>query len=173
MAGDSLITVVTIILAAILLFVFPMITLADRTDDISQVAVHTAVVEFVDNARATGRITEDNYNHFIETINATGNTYSVDLELRRLDENPSKKSANANQQIIGENIYYSIYTSQILAELDKGTIYLKQGDFFAVGVVNNNQTLAEVLKNFFYQLTGNSAYTITAKHSGVVMADGQ
>lgn len=173
MAGDSLITIVTIILAAILLFVFPMITLADRTDDISQVAVQTATVDFVDEVKTTGRITNDNYYDFIETINATGNTYTTELELKRLDENPSKKSANANKQIIGENTYYSIYTTQILDELASGTIYLKQGDFFSVEVVNDNQTVAEVLKNFFYQLSGNSSHTITGSHSGIVMVDGQ
>ncbi len=172
MAGDSLITIVTIILAAILLFVFPMITLADRTDDISQVAVQTATVDFVDEVRTTGKITEDNYSDFLQTINATGNTYTIELELKRLDENPSKKSANANQQIIGENTYYSIYTTQILDELDSGTIHLKQGDMFSASVVNSNQTLSEVLKSFFYRVTGNSSNTITAKSSGVVTVDG-
>lgn len=171
--GDSLITVVTIILAAILLFVFPMITMADRTDDISQVAVQTATVDFVDEVRETGKITQDNYDDFIETITSTGNTYSVDLELKRLDENPSKKTASSSQQTIGENTYYSIYTTQIEDELDKGTVYLKQGDMFSAGVINSNQTLSEVLKNFFYQVTGNSSNTITARHSGVVMVDGQ
>ncbi len=172
--GDSLITIVTIILAALLLFVFPMITLADRTDDISQIAVQTATVDFVDGVRETGKITQDNYNDFIETITSTGNTYTVDLELRRLDENPSKKTANANSQVIGENTYYSIYTTQIEEELDEtGTVYLKQGDMFSAGVINSNQTIAEVLKNFFYKITGNSANTITSKHSGVVMVDGQ
>lgn len=171
--GDYLITIVTIILAAILLFVFPMITIADRTDDISQIAVQTATVDFVDSVRETGKITPDNYGDFIEKINSTGNTYTVDLELRRLDENPSKKTASAEPQKIGENTYYSIYTTQIENELNSGTLYLKQGDMFSAGVINSNQTLAEVLKNFFYQVTGNSANTITAKHAGVVMIDGQ
>lgn len=171
--GDSLITIVVIILAAILLFVFPMITLADRNDDVSQIAVQTATVDFVDSMRETGKITQKKYDEFLQTIHSTGNTYTVELELKRLDENPSKKSANANQQIIGENTYYSIYTTQILEQLDAGTVYLKKGDIVSAGVVNNNQTLGEVLKNFFYQLTGNSAYTITAKHSGVVVVDGQ
>ena len=172
MAGDSLITVVTIILAAVLLFVFPMITLADRTDDIAQISVQTATVEFVDEVRTTGKITEDNYYDFIQTIEATGNTYTIEMELKLLDENPSKKSANTNGQIIGENTYYAVYTTQILEELETGTIHLKQGDMFTAEVVNNNQTLAEVLKNFFYKLTGNSSNTITARHTGVVMVDG-
>ena len=89
--GDSLITVVTIILAAILLFVFPMITMADRTDDISQIAVQTATVDFVDEVRETGKITQDNYDDFIETITSTGNTYSVDLELKKQQVQVSKQ----------------------------------------------------------------------------------
>lgn len=171
--GDSLITIITIILAAILLFVFPMITLADRSDDIAQVAVQTATVEFVDGVRETGKITEKSYNDFIQTIDATGNTYKIELELKRLDENPSKKTANKNSKVIGENIYYSTYTTQIEDELEKGTVYLKQGDMFSAKVVNNNQTLSEVLKNFFYQVTGNSSFTITAEYAGIVMVDGQ
>lgn len=171
--GDSLITIVTIVLAAILLFVFPMITLADRTDDISQIAVQTATVEFVDEVKKTGRIVPDRYDEFVQTIDATGNTYKVDMELKSLDENPSKKTASSNQSIIGENVYYSIYTTQLEEQLDKGTIYLKQGDIFSVSVVNNNQTIGEVLKNFFYQISGNSSYTITGEHAGIVMVDGQ
>ena len=46
--GDTLITVVTIFLAEILLFVFPLMTMADRTDDISNLAVQTTTSEFVD-----------------------------------------------------------------------------------------------------------------------------
>ena len=34
--GDSLITIIAIFLAAILMFVFPLMSLSERTDDISQ-----------------------------------------------------------------------------------------------------------------------------------------
>lgn len=171
--GDSLITVVTILLAAILLFIFPMMTLADRTDDISQIAVHTATVQFVDGVRETGKITGKNYSEFISKIESTGNTYDVELKVQRLDENPSKKTAQATETVIGENTYYTMYTKQIEDELVDGVLYLKEGDIFSTSVVNNNQTVAEVLKNFFYRVTGNSAYTITAEHAGIVMVSGQ
>ena len=32
--GDTLITIISIALAAVLMFVFPLITMSDRTDDI-------------------------------------------------------------------------------------------------------------------------------------------
>ena len=171
--GDSLITVVTILLAAILLFIFPMMTLADRNDDIAQIAVQTATVQFVDGVRETGKITDKNYSEFISKIESTGNTYDVELKVQRLDENPSKKTAQATETVIGENTYYAMYTKQIEDELVDGVLYLKEGDIFSVSVVNNNQTVAEVLKNFFYRVTGNSAYTITAEHAGIVMVSGQ
>lgn len=175
--GDSLMTIAVVILAAVLLFVFPMITLADRTDDISQIAVQTATVDFVNNVLETGKITAEDYDDYIQTIDATGNTYSLDLELRRLDENPSKKAAQANKIEIGENIYYSIYTTQIEEEIDleagDGILYLKQGDRFTAEAVNNNQTISESLKGFFYKVTGNSSNTITARATGLVMVDGQ
>ena len=172
--GDSLITIITVFLAAILLFVFPMMTLADRTDDISQIAAQTATVEFVDGVRKTGRITQNDYDRFIQKIESTGNTFDIEMELQRLDENPSKKTAQASETTIGENVYYSTYTTQIQQEIfSNNTIYLKQGDMFSVKIVNNNQTIAEVLKNFFYKVTGSSRFTITGGHGGIVMVDGQ
>ena len=45
--GDSLITIVAIFLAAILMFVFPLMSLSERTDNISQLSVQTTTTEFV------------------------------------------------------------------------------------------------------------------------------
>ena len=58
--GDSLITIVAIFLAAILMFVFPLMSISDRNDDVSLLAVQTETVEFVDNIRSTGKITQEN-----------------------------------------------------------------------------------------------------------------
>ena len=44
--GDSLGTIVAIAIAAILMFVFPVMTMADRTDDVSQLTVQTETTEF-------------------------------------------------------------------------------------------------------------------------------
>lgn len=55
--GDTLITVVAIALAAILMFVFPLMTMSDRTDDVSKLAVQTATTDFVDDVRTTGKLT--------------------------------------------------------------------------------------------------------------------
>ena len=66
--SDTLVTIVAIGLAAVLMFVFPLMTMSDRTDDVSKLTVETATTEFVDEIRTTGKITPDKYSKFIENI---------------------------------------------------------------------------------------------------------
>ena len=170
--SDTLITVIAIVLAAVLMFVFPLMTMSDRTDDVSQLAVETATTDFVDEVRTTGKITPDKYSKFIENIGSTGNTYNVEMQV--LDENPGKKTTQSQKDKIGENVYYSVYTSQIEDILNSNKNYnLKEGDLFSVNVKNTNQTLAQQLKNFFYTVVGNDTYTIAASHGGMVTATGK
>ena len=175
--GDTLITVIAIVLAAILMFVFPLMTMSDRTDDVSQLAVETATTDFVDDVRTTGRLSMDKYSKFVETISATGNSYDVEMELNVLDENPGKKTTEAETTKIGENVYYTMYTSQILDKINPSNgvtkiLALKEGDLFSASVKNSNTTLSQQLKNFFYSVTGNDTYTIAAEHGGIVTANG-
>ena len=171
--GDSLITIVAIGLAAILMFVFPLMSLSERTDDISQLAVQTATSEFVDEVRTTGALTLDDYEQYMQTISSTGNSFEIELQIQELDENPGVKVTQAEMTKIGENVYYNKYTTQIEEELSKnGRIKLKEGDMFTVTVKNTNQTIAQLLRNFFYQIAGDDSYQIAAKHGGVVTVNG-
>lgn len=177
---DTFKVVIVIFLSAVLLFIFPLMTMSDRTDDVAQLVVETATVDFVDNARSTGKITPDEYNTFIQTLNSTGNTYDVEIEIRVLDENPGKKTVQTERTTIGENVYYTIYTSQVLAVIAPDnntetprTYALKEGDFITVRVRNVSQTLSQQLKNFFYTIVGNDVYTIAAEHGGIVSATGK
>lgn len=171
--GDTVVTIIAIFLAAILMFVFPLMSISERTDDISQLKVQTATVEFIDNIRTTGKITQENYDSYVSTLATTGNTYDIELEVKVLDENPGKKTSQVDQTKIGENIYYSEYTSQIEDKIAKnGLMKLKEGDMVSASVKNTNTTISQMLKNFFYSVTGNETYKVTASHSGVVMANG-
>ena len=93
--GDSLITIIAIALAAVLMFVFPLMTMSDRTDEVSQLTVETATTEFVDDITKTGKITLDKYDKFVQNISSTGNSYDVEMEVKVLDENPGKKTTQA------------------------------------------------------------------------------
>ena len=171
--GDSLITVVAIFLAAILMFIFPLMSLAERTDDVSSLAVQTATTEFVDNVRTTGKMTLDDYDAYLSDISSTGNSFDIEVLIQQLDENPGVKTTQAEATKIGENLYYNIYTTQVEKKLDKnGRITLKEGDIVTVTAKNTNQTIAQMLRNFFYMISGNDSYQIVGQHSGVVAVNG-
>ena len=149
--GDTLMTVVAIFLAVVLMFIFPMLSVSERTDDISQLAVETAVTDFVDTSRSIGKITMANYDKLVGALNATGNSYDVEMEVQVLDENIGKKSAWTNKQVVGENVYYSVYTSQILSELQgAGYWQMKEGDKITCTAKNNNTTISQTLRSVFY-----------------------
>ena len=172
--GDSLITIVAIFLAAILMFVFPLMTISERNDDIAQLGVQTAVTEFVDDISATGKITMDEYSAFIQTLAATGNSYDVEIEVKVLDENPGKKTTWAVADKIGENTYYSVYTSQIEEVLagPKQKYTLKEGDVVSISVKNTNTTISQMLRNFFYTVSGKGTYQVAAQHAAMVKSNG-
>ena len=171
--SDTLITIVAILLAAVLMFIFPLLSVSERSDDISQLSIASATAEFVDNSRSVGKITMDNYTKLITTINATGNSYDVEMEVKILDENIGKKSAWTQGTVIGENVYYSIYTSQVVEVLEKSGVYtMKEGDIFSVSVKNTNKTLSQTIRGVFYSMSGSDVYSIMAQHSGVVTANG-
>ncbi len=173
MSGETLTTIIAIFLAAILIGIFPMMAIADRNDDISQLSVQTSITEFVDTVRKTGKITRDTYDSLVMELYSTGNTYDVTLEIQVLDDNPSKKTTQADETKIGENIYYTVYTSQVINELDRNGFYiLKEGDMVTVSASNNNKTISQSLKNFFYSLSGTNTYSIVASQTGIVAVNG-
>lgn len=171
--SDTVMSIIAIFLAAILMFIFPLMSTADRSDDISQQQVQSETTKFVDEIRATGKITEDDYNNFLSTIAQTGNSFDVEMETKILDENSRKKTSEAASTKVGENNYYSEYTSQIESQLESNGVYLlKEGDIVTVSVKNTNKTISQILKNFFYQVSGNNTYNIAATAGGVVNVNG-
>ena len=88
--GDSLITIVAIFLAAVLMFVFPLMSMSERTDDVSSLAVQTATTEFVDKVRTTGKLTIDDYDKYVnelkedkvENFTIKGNTVSLNVNTK-------------------------------------------------------------------------------------------
>ena len=173
---DILTSIIGIVIAVILMFIFPLITMSDRTDDVSQLTVDIATTEFVDDIRESGKITPDKYSKYIENIGSTGNTYNVEIEVKVLDENPKRKSIESPVSTsITENTYYSVYNSQIVENvLNKNKeYYLKEGDIVTVSAKNTNQTIAQQLKNFFYTVLGKDIYIIASSHGGLVTATGK
>ena len=176
-------TIIAIILAGILIFIVPLATLTDRSDNVVQENVSLIVEEFVTEIRNTGKITRAKYQEFVNKLEATGyTTYDIDIQLKILDENPGKKTAQANYTKIGENVYYEIYTTQILKQLgiqidddepsQNDELILKEGDIIYLEVKNADSTPSQTLDSSLLGFSNAGEYAISASSSGMVTVNG-
>lgn len=114
--------------------------------------------------------------HLHGKLAATGNTYDVEIEVQHLDENPGKKATSTSGSLIGENVYYSTFTTEILNKMYENDMpqnyALKKGDNIIVTVKNTNKTMAETLRTFFYKVTGQDTHEIAASSSSMVVNSG-
>lgn len=178
-----MISIIAIIISSIIMFISPLVLIADRSDDISQLLAQTATTEFVNEVITSGQITTDNYQRFVSSLYSSGNTYEIDMEVKILDETTAQQVTKANSQMIGNNSYYSLFTSQIEEKIGAsleanqnnnitGKLNLKQGDGIFVTVKNNSKTLSQVLKNFYYNVTEGDLHIIAASSSGTINING-
>ena len=156
--SDSLMLIIGIFIAVILMFIFPLMSLSERSDDISQSVVQTATSEFVDKVSVAGKIKPADYESYAQTIGGTGNTYEIEIEVQHLDENPGKKAVVTSEDLVGENVRYSTFTSDILAAMypaggSTNDYILKKGDNIIVTAKNTNRTMAQMLRTTFYKVT--------------------
>ena len=167
--------IIVIGITVVLMFVIPVMTMADRTDEISQLAIETAVREFVDDVRTKGTLTWDDYEKLVSDLSATGNTYDIEMTKVVRDENEAKKVAQAVAAKIGEDETFTQFTSQILDDLagKDGKVIFKEGDMFSTVVKQTNVGLAQQLKNFLYSVTGNDTYATAAEYAGICTTDGK
>ena len=173
---DTPTSIIGIIVAAVLMFLVPLVLLSDRNDDIAQLVAQNATASFVDEVLKNGVITNENYQRFLNRLNSSGKTYEVDIEVKILDKNASQKYTEESQEI-GQNEYYSIYTSQIedkLSNTDGGAdkIVLKEDDIIFVTARNTSKTLSQSIKNIYYKIKGEDLHIIVATASGTIAVNG-
>lgn len=177
--SDTLITIIAIFLAAILMFIFPLMSVSERNDDIAQSVVQTATSEFVDKIAISGVIRPSDLEAYQDKIATTGNTYDLEIEIQKLDENPGKKSSITSPDLVGENVRYSIYTSDILSAIygengdERNNYVLNKGDNVIITAKNTNTTMAQILRSAFYKVTGKGTYQVAASASSMVVNSGK
>lgn len=176
--SDTLTLVISIFVVAMLLFIVPLMSISERNDDIAQSVVQTATAEFVDKISVSGLIKPNDYEEYEQKLAATGNTYDIEIEVQVLDENPGKKQGVTASDLIGENVRYSTFTTEILNKMysSNGEQYnykLKKGDNVIVTAKNTNKTLAQTLRSAFYKITGQGTYQVSASSSSMVINTGK
>ena len=161
--------ILAIFIAAIIMFGFPLVTMARKTDKSAQIILESSTDEYVDIIRKKGVIKLSDYEAFLQKISSTGNSFDVDFELQRLDENATKRATQGQAEVQNRNTYATYYTTQVMQMINsnaQGMLVLKEGDIITVRVKNNNIT-------FFQQLTkyvGNNSVAgkIVATSSGII-----
>lgn len=148
--GDSFTTIFVMLLITSILFIFPLMIISNQVESASQISLQTQMTDFVNEICNTGKLTKNNYDKFIETITGP-NTYDIQIEIKVLDENPSKRTTADNSTQKGENVYVTYYTSQIVSQLDTkdgdGLVLLKEGDQVHVYIANTNTTISQQLSS--------------------------
>ena len=167
---DILITLIGIFLAVILLFIYPIMNIANKNDELSETAIQLIANDFVNDVARDGKITLNDYSNLITRINATGNVFNVQIEVKILDDNPSRETSTKSSILNAEAKYYSIYTNEIVKKLEeKGEYLLKSNDYIIVSIENENITLGTQLRSFIYKIMGQDTKVIVTTASAVVL----
>lgn len=165
--GNVAVTIIVIFTATIIMFIFPLMTMADKQDDVTQLAVQRAITETVNQVRTTGYFSQEMYDNLILALGATGNAYKVEMVVQKLDANPAAKTVGETVAI-GDNVYYVMYTQQVEEALAAGGLRLTEGDIVSITAENATTTIAGQLRNSIYRVTGKGNGNIAGKETGIV-----
>lgn len=171
--GDGLGTAFVYLATVVIMFGAPLYTLSANNDDMSQTALQVATAEYVNAVGKTSVLTLDDYAAYAQTVSADGTAKEIEMQIGRIDENPGKKTTQANYTKYGENVMYYIYTNEIEEKLrEDGQIIFNQGDTFLTSVKNKTQTLNNMLTNMFYSVPPGATYTLAAQASVTCTVNG-
>lgn len=148
--GDIYGKFVVILLAAVMLFYVPVTIISLKQDTTAQSYINDAVTEFVDDARATGKISGNSYENFVNRVYMANSPCTIELYhgAKYLDpEGDTEDGEDAGEE--GEYLEaHEYYTTQYILDKmyanpdEKPRDYeLKNGDYFKVVVYNAEPTL--------------------------------
>ncbi len=132
--------VILTIIFVLLIVLLPIYNVFSRQDDMSYNLALRAATNFVDEVRATGKLTYDMYQELIQNLDATNNTYDIKLEAYKIylvlqDDGTYKEE------------YIIEYTEDILNVMREDgytRVYdLDKGERFYVRIKNTNITKAD------------------------------
>lgn len=156
------------IFGALALFLGTTMVYAQKQDVVVQNYVDSVVEEFVDTSRATGKITENNYETFIEGLDATQNVYDVNIIHYEEKLTPSTESEY-------ETTYEAHDKADVIEGIysDDGKGYqMSTGDFIRVSVKNTSPTLGRKLMGLFLG-NGSEGGQIISTYGGYVGNESQ
>lgn len=166
---DIAITIIVIIVAAILLFVFPLLATAENKNEVDLAYVQSAATEFANTNATRGMITLESLDSLKQKLSTTGNTYDVNIEISRKTDDVGKKVDWTTGTNLGEGAFFTLQGTQINEQLETtGEFRLNIGDTLTVKVENSSKTMASSLKSAILGISESSKSEITATASALV-----
>ncbi|MGF9697004.1 hypothetical protein [Paenibacillus sp. MABNR03] len=169
-----------VMLAVLLLYVYPASETADRQDDMTRMTVYQTVTRFVDSVRTKGYISPGMYAEFEEQLARTGNVYEITMEHLHKKYVPHYTDPMDQSTFTGtyETVQDGYYSAQILETLFPDTdtfpgddllrrYTLTLGDFFTITLKNTNRTPAMLFREWLYGTDPASAVFTT--YGGMVL----
>lgn len=173
--GDTFSTVIVVGGIILVVTIMTILGISMKSDDVAQQDTVIAITDFVNKCAEEGKITRSNYDVFTSKLKATNHTYKIDIEVKHLDENIGNKSSWTQSSVVGENKYYSVYTSTIMESIDATTpvpYNMKEGDIIAVSVKNTDTSITQSITSAFLAGTGNGTAVVSASGSATVKTNG-
>lgn len=169
--GDILGKIFAAIFGCVVMFIVPVMIIAQKQDSIAQNYIDNAVVEFVDNAKTAGKITPQAYEklcngvdmaHMLCEIKIThSSAYTVPTDV--LDPATGYyETATYRNDFIKEEILAVMYPDTG----DNQDYRMKNGDYLKVEVINVTPTLGSRMVRMF--TTKNPDVTLMATYGGYV-----
>lgn len=151
--GNTIGKVFVILLAALLLFIYPLLNMFEQQEKTSRLFVFTETTAFVDAVRNIGYLSPQMYEEFMEKLSATNNLYDIFIEHRHRRYDPIYGDP-MNPATFEEDFainYEAYYTQEVMSvlfpESGNGASYeFSSEDYFLVRVSNKNKTLGTRVK---------------------------
>ena len=177
---DTISIIFASIFMVLVIVILPLFSILDRQDNIAYNVVLTQTSKFVDEIRANGFITENQYEAFVSSLASTGNTYKVTLEAYKHTLIPATNAAGnvIKDTFVDELELYNtkdivdyLTNKAVNEEVDdsnrKQNIYLfEKSDEIYVRVYNTNITAGSVMYNMLMGAVNTKV--IDVKYGGVV-----
>lgn len=149
---NSFSKIIAFLLAVIIMFIGPLLYMAQKQDAISQNYISKETSQFVDSIKNTGFISREMYQAFITKIDLTNNLYNIEIVHSHKIVEPLYDE-NTGIFLKNYRIYYrNTYQDEILDTFDQGKeYYFDRGDYISATVVNRTKTLAVKLMELLYR----------------------
>lgn len=143
---DSFSKIISIFLAVILMFLSPLLYMAQKQDTMSQLFVSSETTGFIDNIKNSGYVSKSMYEDFIKKIDKTGNLYQIEFTHCHRRVEPLVE-VNTNDILHDFSVYYyNTYEAEIFDAFDRDQdYYFNRGDYISIRVYNRNKTIATAI----------------------------